>query len=173
MSAQNRTALKRHSPADMQKLWAPWRSKFIYHKKNKGCIFCSKPKARKDAKNLILERGKNVYSILDLYPYNNGHVMVAPYRHLKNMEALSGEEIMELFEMLKRTLKALDKALKPHGYNLGFNIGRTAGAGYDKHVHLHIVPRWLGDTNFMPVIAGSKVISESLEALRKRLLACG
>ncbi len=158
--------------ADMQKLWAPWRSKFIYHKENKGCIFCSKPKSRKDKKNFIIERGKNVYSILNIYPYNNGHVMIAPYRHLKDLHALSGEETMELFEMQNRTLKALDKALKPHGYNLGFNIGRAAGAGYDKHVHLHIVPRWLGDTNFMPVLTGSKVISESLEALRKRLLAC-
>ncbi|MGH7198387.1 MAG: HIT family protein [Candidatus Omnitrophota bacterium] len=156
----------------MEKLWAPWRRKFIYHQKNKDCIFCSKPRSRNDRNNLILERGKAVYSILNLYPYNNGHVMIAPYRHLKDVSRLTQEETLELFDMLKRTLKTLSKALKPHGYNVGFNLGRVAGAGFDKHVHLHVVPRWLGDTSFMPVLADAKVISESLTDLRKRFLAC-
>ena len=156
----------------MKKLWAPWRRKFIRHKKNTRCIFCDKPKSRNDKKNFIIERGKTVYSILNIYPYNNGHVMIAPYRHIKSIASLTQEETIELFEMLKRTIKKLDKSLKPHGYNLGLNMGRVAGAGYDKHVHLHIVPRWLGDTSFMPVFAETKVISESLEELRKRLIAC-
>ncbi len=155
----------------MKKIWAPWRSKFIYHKKNKGCIFCTKPRAHRDKENLIIERGRTVYALLNLYPYNNGHIMLAPYRHVKNITALTPNELVELFGMLKGTLKILHKALKPHGYNVGFNIGRIAGAGYDKHVHLHVVPRWLGDTNFMPVIGDTKVISESLEGLRKRLVA--
>ncbi len=159
-------------PSLMQKLWAPWRNKFIYHRKAKGCIFCEKPRLRQDAKNFLIERGKTVYSMLNLYPYNNGHVMISPYRHLKTITQLTTEETLELFQMLQRTLKKLDKALRPHGYNVGFNIGRIAGAGYDKHVHLHVVPRWLGDTNFMPVVADSKVISESLSDLRKRILFC-
>lgn len=155
----------------MKKIWAPWRSKFIYHAKNKGCIFCAKPRSRRDKKNLIIERGRTVYSMLNLYPYNNGHIMISPYRHVKKLTALTREEFLELFAMLKRTQKVLQKALKPHGYNVGFNSGRVAGAGYDKHAHLHVVPRWLGDTNFMPVIGETKVISESLEGLRKRLTA--
>lgn len=113
-----------------------------------------------------------MYSMLNLYPYNNGHLLIAPYRHLKNVTLLSAEESAELFGMLQRSLKKLDKVLKPHGYNVGFNIGRIAGAGYDKHVHLHIVPRWQGDTNFMPVVAQTKVVSESLARLRKRIMDC-
>jgi ATP adenylyltransferase len=156
----------------MDKLWAPWRRKFIYHKKNRDCIFCAKPRSRQDAKNLILERGKTVYSLLNLYPYNNGHLMVAPYRHIAGLEELSNEETLELFGLVKRSLRTLTKALKPRGYNVGLNLGRIAGAGYDKHVHIHIVPRWQGDTNFMPVLAETKVISESLAELRRRFLAC-
>lgn len=154
----------------MDKLWAPWRNVFIYHKKNKGCIFCKHPKSRRDAETYIVERGLQVYSILNLYPYNNGHIMIAPYRHVKSPDLLKSSEMTELFTMMNRTLKALDKALKPHGYNVGFNLGRVAGAGYDKHIHLHIVPRWNGDTNFMPVLSNTKVISESLKSLRSRLL---
>ncbi len=156
----------------MKKIWAPWRSKFIYHRKLKGCIFCKKPNKRKDRESLIIERGKTVYSILNLYPYNNGHLMIAPYRHLKNLTLMTREEYTELFQMLQRSLKKLNKLLKPKGYNIGFNIGRVAGAGYDKHVHLHVVPRWPGDTNFMPVVAKTKIISESLSKLREKLLSC-
>ena len=156
----------------MKKIWAPWRSKFVYHRKTKGCIFCEKPRSHNDAKNFLVERGRTVYSMLNLYPYNNGHLMIAPYRHLKNVTLLSPEESGELFKMLQQSLKQLDKILKPHGYNIGFNIGRIAGAGYDKHVHLHVVPRWQGDTNFMPVIGETKVVSESLARLRKRIMRC-
>jgi ATP adenylyltransferase len=156
----------------MQKIWAPWRSKFIYHRRTQGCIFCTKPNQRSDKESLIVERGKTVYSLLNLYPYNNGHLMIAPYRHLKNVTLMSPEECAELFCMLQRSLKKLDKLLKPKGYNVGFNIGRVAGAGYDKHIHLHVVPRWPGDTNFMPVVAETKIISESLSKLREKLLSC-
>ena len=107
--------------------------------------------------------------MLNAYPYNNGHVMIAPYRHIRNVHQLTEAEYLELFKFLKGTLKKLDKMLKPHGYNIGFNIGRVAGAGYDKHIHMHIVPRWNGDTSFMPVLTGSKVISESLTDLLRTL----
>jgi ATP adenylyltransferase len=153
----------------MQRLWAPWR-KYITHQKTKGCIFCQKPKSGNDAENLVLERGRKAFVMLNLYPYNNGHLLVSPYRHLSKLTLMTPEESAEIFSTAQKMIRKLDKLLKPHGYNIGFNIGRAAGAGYDKHVHLHIVPRWTGDTNFMPVIAGDKVISESLQDLRKQLL---
>ena len=155
----------------MNKLWAPWRRKFIYHRKVKGCIFCEKPKSRRDAANLILKRGETAFSILNLYPYNNGHLMVAPYRHLDNVTRLTVRESAEIFRMIQDAVRRLDKLLKPHGYNIGVNIGKAGGAGFDKHVHFHVVPRWSGDTNFMPVVAGDKVISESLQTLRKKFLS--
>ena len=151
------------------KLWAPWRRRYILHPAMKGCVFCAEPKKKQKASSLILERGRHVFSILNLYPYNNGHVMIAPYRHLKSPALMSPEEFAEMFEMIKSLMGRLDGAIKPHGYNIGINVGRTGGAGYDKHVHLHIVPRWNGDTNFMPVVAGQKVISQSLFELKKAL----
>ena len=154
----------------MNKLWAPWRKKFLTHPQPKGCIFCVKPKSRQDRKNLILERGKTVFSILNLYPYNNGHAMIAPYRHLSSPDLMTIQEWSELFSYLKRIKTAIDKLLKPQGYNMGMNVGRVAGAGFDKHVHFHLVPRWNGDTNFMPVVAKEKVISESLDTLREKLV---
>ena len=153
----------------MNKLWAPWRRKFLAHPKPKSCIFCRLPKSRNDRKSLIVERGKTVFSMLNLYPYNNGHVMVSPYRHLDSPERMTAAEWSELFVLVKKTKEQLDRILKPHGYNMGMNVGRVAGAGYDKHVHFHLVPRWNGDTNFIPVVAGDKVISESLDELWKRL----
>jgi ATP adenylyltransferase len=155
----------------MKQLWAPWRNKFLTHPPAKGCIFCQKPRSRRDAANLIVERGRSAFSILNLYPYNNGHVMIVPYRHVRTLNQLKPEELSEIFDMANKLTKKLDRVLKPHGYNIGFNIGRAAGAGIEKHVHLHVVPRWIGDTNFMPVLSGTKVISESLEALLGRLKA--
>ena len=156
----------------MDKLWAPWRSKYIYLRKRSGCIFCLARKSKNTKKLYILERSKHSFSLLNLYPYNNGHVMVAPYRHVKSLELLSDEELLDVISLINKTKVLIDKKMKPHGFNIGLNIGKTAGAGFAGHVHAHIVPRWNGDTNFMPVIAGSKVISESLdsvyELLRKR-----
>ncbi len=155
----------------MKKIWAPWRKKFLTHTHPKGCVFCQKPKAslRQDAQNLILDRGESVFAMLNLYPYNNGHLLIAPYRHIASPSLLNAKEHAEFLVMLKRHLKKIDKLLKPQGYNIGMNVGRVAGAGFDKHIHWHVVPRWLGDTNFMPVIAGDKVISESLGSLVKAL----
>jgi ATP adenylyltransferase len=107
--------------------------------------------------------------MLNLYPYNNGHIMVAPYRHVKSLEFLSAKELMDVMSLVNAAKIDLEKELKPDGFNIGLNIGKVAGAGFAGHVHIHIVPRWLGDTNFMPVTAGTKVISESLEAMRKVL----
>lgn len=157
----------------MERLWAPWRNKYIIKVGSlKGCIFCSKPKAGKDRKNYIVARTRRSFSILNLYPYNNGHMMVVPYRHVDNLAKLEKEEIADLIDLLNRTQELLSKALNPDGFNIGINLGRAAGAGVKDHVHIHIVPRWVGDANFMPVSASTKVISESLGALYGRLLKC-
>ncbi len=156
----------------MDKLWAPWRSKYIYLRKRSGCIFCLAKKAKNPKKLYILDRSKHSFSMLNLYPYNNGHVMVAPYKHVKSLELLSDEELLDMIKLINKTKVAIGKILKPHGFNIGLNVGKIAGAGFTGHVHVHIVPRWTGDTNFMPLTAGAKVISESLnslyELLRKR-----
>ena len=155
----------------MDKLWAPWRSKYIYLRKHKKCIFCIGERRSGDKSRYILERSKHSFSMLNLYPYNNGHVMVAPYRHVKSLEELKDAEMADVMRLVNRTKVALDKKLKPHGYNIGLNVGRTGGAGFAGHVHIHIVPRWEGDTNFMPVTAGTKIVSESLDAMYKLLKA--
>lgn len=154
----------------MEKLWAPWRSKYIYLRQNKKCIFCGNEKGRskkEDKARHVLERSKYSFSMLNLYPYNNGHVMVAPYRHVKSLELLTEDELLDLMKLVNKTKLTLDKKLKPDGYNIGINIGKVGGAGFAGHVHIHVVPRWIGDTNFMPVIADSKIVSESLEAMHK------
>lgn len=107
--------------------------------------------------------------MLNLYPYNNGHIMVAPFRHLKDLTQLSDVELMDLMRLVTKTKKVIDKALRPEGYNIGMNIGRVGGAGYDGHLHIHVVPRWVGDTNFMPIVAGTKLVSDSLDAVYKLL----
>jgi len=147
----------------MKVLWAPWRIEYIRSPKHEGCIFCDFPKENRDKERLILYRGKYSFVIMNNYPYNPGHVMIAPYRHVANWEELTDEELLEIMKLAQLMIKALKKAMNPHGFNMGVNLGRVAGAGIDSNVHLHIVPRWNGDTNFMPVIADTKVIPESLE----------
>ena len=154
----------------MDRLWAPWRMNYISRKAGKKCVFCiGKKSALRDKKRYILKRTRYSFSLLNLYPYNNAHVMVAPLRHVKNLELLKDEELMDLMKLVVHTKKKIEKALKPAGFNIGINIGRVAGAGFPGHVHVHIVPRWTGDTNFMPVTANMKMISWSLEAMRKLL----
>ncbi|MGB2705669.1 MAG: HIT domain-containing protein [Candidatus Omnitrophota bacterium] len=156
----------------MDKLWAPWRKEYITIKKAASCIFCvGRKKKASDRKNYILKRTGHSFSILNRYPYNNAHVMIAPYRHVKGLEALSEEGLMDLMNLVNYTKKKIDKLLKPAGYNMGINIGKVAGAGFPGHVHIHIVPRWAGDTNFMPVVANTKVVSYSLDEMY-RLLRC-
>lgn len=152
----------------MDKLWAPWRSKYLYLRKHKKCIFCGNASSHPKTKYLI-RRSLHSFSMLNLYPYNNGHVMIAPYRHVKSLEHLTDAELVDLMKLVNKTKVAIDKKLKPHGYNIGLNIGRVGGAGFAGHVHIHVVPRWVGDTNFMPITANTKVVSESLEAMEKLL----
>ena len=152
----------------MDKLWAPWRSKYIYLRKQKKCIFCGN-KSSVDREKYILARSEHSFSMLNIYPYNNGHVMVAPFRHVKSLELLRAVELSDLMGLVVKTKRLLDKKLKPDGYNIGINIGKIAGAGFDGHVHIHIVPRWAGDTNFMPIIANTKIVSESMDAMHKLL----
>ncbi len=151
------------------RLWAPWRSAYINMRRKKRCVFCVGRTTKNDDKRYIVKRLRHAFSMLNLYPYNNGHVMVSPYRHIALLEGLSQDEIRDMMSLLVDTKKILDKTLKAHGYNVGFNLGKVSGAGFDGHIHMHIVPRWLGDTNFMPVIADSKIVSDSLRAVLKLL----
>lgn len=153
----------------MDKMWAPWRKEYIVNKKAKGCIFCSKPKSQKDKKNFIIERTKFSFSMLNIFPYNNGHIMAAPLKHKKDLRDLSDKETLDLLSLVKNTCTMLDKVLQPKGFNIGINTGKISGAGFSEHLHIHIVPRWEGDTNFMPVIFDTKVISESLSSLYQRI----
>jgi len=155
----------------MRRLWAPWRAKYILGSKGcKGCFLCRHAKEKKkDRKNYVILRSRYCFAILNLFPYNNGHTMVTPYRHIREMEYLSDAEMLDLIKTTSRVISMLKKTLKPHAFNVGMNLGRVAGAGLEGHFHIHIVPRWNGDTNFMPVIAGTKVISMSLEDTYKKL----
>jgi ATP adenylyltransferase len=153
----------------MEKLWAPWRMAYVEVAKPQGCIFCDKPREDRDDENLILQRGKTAFVIMNAFPYNNGHLMVAPYRHTAELESLSAEERDELMALAQESLSLLQAAFGPNGYNLGMNLGRVAGAGIADHLHLHLVPRWDGDTNFMPVIADTKVLPDSLQGSYRKL----
>ena len=146
----------------MEYLWAPWRIEYIKKIKEEGCIFCQKPIEKNDTANLILYRGQKNFIIMNSYPYNPGHLMIAPYRHVASLDELSDEELGEHYKMVTQSTQILTQAFKPDGFNIGMNLGRIAGAGIDKHIHSHIVPRWAGDTNFMPVIADTNVINEAL-----------
>ena len=153
----------------MEQIWAPWRRKFIESFTGEGCIFCDLPAGKDDRKTLILYRGAEAFIIMNAYPYAAGHLMVVPFRHVARLSELTGSERHEIIDLTARCESALASAMKPEGFNAGFNLGRSAGAGVDKHLHCHIVPRWVGDTNFMPVIAGTRVINESLEATYDKL----
>ena len=146
----------------MRRLWAPWRITYILSPKPDRCIFCECTREERDEENYVLYRGERTFAIMNIYPYNTGHVMVAPYTHTPSIEDLTYEETAEMMEVAKLLMRAMRRSLNPDGFNLGLNIGRIAGAGIEDHVHLHIVPRWSGDTNFMPVIGDVKVIPESI-----------
>ena len=141
-------------------------------KKEEGCIFCKAIQDDQDQKNLVLLRGEECFCILNKYPYNNGHLMIAPKMHKDDFPKLSNSEMLELLTLTRDMKKLLTQKMKPDGFNIGFNLGKAAGAGIEDHMHLHIVPRWNGDTNFMPVIAETKVIPQSLEDLYIELKNC-
>ena len=156
----------------MDKLWAPWREKYITKiiaNKYKGCIFCRAVASKADVKNYVFLRGQLVYAILNIFPYTNGHCLIVPNRHVDDISKMNKEELVEMMDILLKTKALLKGAVSPHGFNIGFNIGKIAGAGIPGHVHMHVVPRWKGDHNFMPVIGGTKVISQSLGVIYKLL----
>ncbi len=156
-----------------KRLWAPWRIKYILESKTQGCFLCDIVKRRADTANLVVRRGRACILLLNRYPYNGGHLMVAPLRHIAELQALNAAEQLELMQLTALGMDLLGKVCHPDGYNIGVNQGEAAGAGLKDHIHLHIVPRWNGDTNFMPVIADIKVIPQSLEELRAALAAAG
>jgi ATP adenylyltransferase len=153
----------------MDNLWAPWRIDYILSKKPPGCIFCDKPNDNKDEENLILHRGKYNFIIMNAFPYNNGHMMVVPYRHTATLSGWSEDEQKELMDYASLAVKLLKKTMNPDGFNLGINMGIVGGAGVADHIHLHVVPRWNGDTNFMPVLSNTRVISEALKTTFDKL----
>ena len=153
----------------MEKLWAPWRSKFISSKKVKGCIFCKRLKENKDRKNLILFRGEKSFVIMNRFPYNPGHLMACTNRHTGKLENLTESEMKDLMKTTQLAIKTLKSALKPQGLNLGLNLGKVSGAGVASHLHIHIVPRWNGDTNFMPILARTKVVSIGMDEIFVKL----
>jgi len=154
----------------MKFVWAPWRIEYIRAEKPAGCILCDKPKEKCDAENYILYRGKLNFVMLNAYPYNPGHLLVAPYRHTASLVDLTDNERNEHYKLLSRCLAVLTEVYKPNGFNIGANLGKVAGAGIDDHFHSHIVPRWQGDTNFVPVLADVRVVPQALQGTYKDLL---
>ena len=155
-----------------EKLWAPWRMEYIEGIDTElpgKCIFCEKPKENDDRKNFIVFRGNTCFVVLNIFPYNNGQLMVVPYLHTAELNDLDTETLLEVIGTTSTVVEAIKNTMRPDGFNIGMNLGRTAGAGIAEHLHVHIVPRWNGDTNFMPVIGGTKVMSESLKNCYDRL----
>jgi len=147
----------------MENIFAPWRMEYILDdNKENGCIFCNLPLEKNDKKRLIVARSKKCFVMLNAYPYNNGHLMVSPYRHIADYENLSFDELVDIHINVQKVIKMLKRVQNPQGFNIGLNLGKTAGAGFDEHLHVHIVPRWNGDTNFMPVLNDTRVIPQSL-----------
>lgn len=149
--------------------WAPWRMEYIGGKKEKGCVFCNRIKRRQDKKDLILHRGRWNIVILNRYPYTNGHMMVVPQRHIASLDRLGEKEGLELLAFLKKGEKCLKESMRAEGINIGINLGRAAGAGIKDHLHFHVIPRWVGDTNFWPVIGAIKGMPEHLLTTYDRL----
>ena len=159
--------------AGLQRLWTPWRMSYIQGegKALEGCPFCVLPGRGEeaDAQSLIIGRGEHAYAILNAYPYNPGHLMAVPYRHVAGVEELTVDELHEMADLCQRAVRALKATSGPHAFNIGMNVGTLAGAGIADHIHQHVVPRWGGDTNFMPVIAQTRVLPELLAETYERL----
>jgi ATP adenylyltransferase len=153
---------------DVKQLWAPWRLEYIQQGDDDACLFCAAA-AADDEERLIVHRGGHAFVLLNKFPYASGHLLVAPYRHVGEFGDLRDEEALEVHRLAERGIAALAQTYGPQGYNLGWNLGRIAGAGVVDHVHLHVVPRWAGDTNFMPVVADVKVLPEHIVETRRRL----
>jgi ATP adenylyltransferase len=147
----------------MKRIYAPWRYKYVSNPGAEECIFCKAAKSADDRKSFVLFRGECSFVMMNIYPYNNGHIMIAPYKHTGNLQELGENELLETSVLLQRWQEVIKKAMNPDGFNIGMNLGRVAGAGFEEHLHYHLVPRWNGDTNFMSVIGDTKVIPMSIE----------
>jgi ATP adenylyltransferase len=154
----------------MEQLWAPWRMEFIKGEKSSGCIFCFKPKENDDRKNFILHQNKVSMVMMNIFPYNHAHLLVSPFEHVNGIDLLPKESLAGVMNAVQLSVSILKEALRPDGFNIGINMGKSAGAGIEDHVHVHIVPRWTGDTNFMPLLFETKVMPEHLETTYDRLL---
>lgn len=161
--------MNREQGAGLDALWAPWRMEYILGPKDGDCFLCAAAAATDDRPHHVVRRGKACFGLLNRYPYNNGHLMVAPYRHVRGLDELNDTERLELMSLADELVRLLRDAIKPEGFNLGLNLGKVAGAGLESHLHLHIVPRWAGDTNFMPILADTKVVPQALDELWGRL----
>ena len=149
----------------MDRLWAPWRMEYIKKAKQKKCFLCEAIQSNDDRAYFVIKRAKSSIVLMNRYPYNSGHLLIAPYRHSDNLSVLTKEELSELMLLASEACEILRRAIKPDGFNLGINLGTVAGAGLKDHIHIHVVPRWQGDTNFMPVLSESKVMSQELGEL--------
>ena len=156
----------------MERLWAPWRKAYLRPKsrKKKGCLFCRLLAEKQDDRNLILKRTAYSFAVLNRYPYNNGHVMIVPLRHVDSVHALKDREKLDWLALYEEIREAVRKTMKPHGCNIGINIGKIGGAGEPHHLHLHMVPRWRGDVNFMPVVGQTNLVPESLESTHECIM---
>lgn len=155
---------------DTGTLYTPWREEFVLGPRDQECIFCE-PEKRRHVRELILYRGKRVFVVLNRFPYNTGHLMVVPYRHVAQLEELKQSESNELMSVIALSSRVMNERLEPAGMNIGMNLGQAGGAGIEGHLHVHLVPRWIGDTNFMPVAFQTRVLSVGLHTVRKRLKA--
>jgi ATP adenylyltransferase len=156
-----------------ERLWAPWRMRYVQgERKDEDCIFCLAAESADDEARLVLRRGERCFVMLNAFPYNSGHLMVSSHRHVASIEHLEADELVELMALTQRSLRALREAYRPDGFNMGINEGEVAGAGFAGHIHLHVVPRWAADSNFMAVTGNTRVLPQSLEdsyaALRER-----
>ncbi|OGQ30563.1 MAG: HIT family hydrolase [Deltaproteobacteria bacterium RIFCSPLOWO2_02_FULL_50_16] len=147
----------------MKTLWAPWRMDFILKPREKGCIFCKRARRKRDREDLILFRGRHSFVILNRFPYSNCHLMVVPYKHTPALDRLDSATYVEIMRLMSKATRVIRRAFKAQGFNLGSNIGHSAGAGIADHVHFHVVPRWVGDHNFMPIVGETKVMPDHLE----------
>jgi ATP adenylyltransferase len=153
------------APEQARRIWAPWRIEYILAPKTDACFLCDMFRARADRKNLLLKRGRTCAVLINRYPYTTGHLMVAPYRHVEGLTGLRDAEMVEMMKLTRHALEVLSRVMRPQGFNVGLNLGEAAGAGLRDHVHLHVVPRWVGDTNFMPVLGDVRVMPQALDKL--------
>ena len=154
----------------MDYLWTPWRYQYIASLKNPSrCVFCIESSREHDERDFVVHRGKSSFVILNIFPYTTGHLLVAPYSHIADLQKCSADETSEMLELVKRCQFALEQTYQPNGFNVGMNLGRCAGAGVEHHLHMHVVPRWIGDSNFMTIVGETRILPEDLKTTFNKL----